>query len=73
MFDITTGLQLQYCYGCSAALRAVSLSEMVNLGDPAIMRSIMRTQGAPCTPDCKQKIDVLICHLAWKETSFLGG
>lgn len=46
---------------------------MVNLGDPAIMRSIMRAEGALCTLDCKQQIDRLICHLVWKETSFLGG
>lgn len=73
MFDITAGLQIQYCCGCSAALRAVSLSALVNLRDPAIMRSIMRADGALCTPDCKQQIDGLICHLVWKETSFFGG
>lgn len=54
-----------------AALRPRELS--VSLRDPVIMRSIMCAEGALCTLDCKQQIDGLICHLVWKETSFLGG
>lgn len=62
----------RHCYRCSAASRAVSLAATLNLRDPAIMRSIKCAEGGPCTPNCEQQIDGLICYLVWKETGFLG-